>query len=315
MSGKFWLTLWCTAFLISSLSVAGAAQPDQTLPPPPGIQSPSDMPAKTPPQTPTQAPVQAPTAACGPQLVTCTVMVPQTTFKTITVPGIVCRPEVRQQNVTVCRMVPETQMVSCTATVVVPERRTATQTFTVCRMTYETANRQITVMVPQTETRQGVRTVCKPVAVQETQTVCKDMGSWGTQSYVDCCGCTRTCQVWTPKIVTEQVPVTVYKPQFVEEQFNYQVVVCHPEQRTITEQIAKPVYETQNREVSYVVPVAKQVERQIPQTTFRPVTENKVVNYTVMIPQRIERQVTVPVCTMVPKQVTYAVPQCGACGW
>jgi len=43
---------------------------------------------------------------------------------------------------------------------------------------------------------------------------------------------------------------------------------------------------------------------------------DKVVNYTVMVPQRIERQVTVPVCTMVPKQVTYAVPPpCGGCGW
>jgi len=245
-------------------------------------------------------------------------MVPQTTFKTITVPDVVCRPEVRQQNVTVCRMVPETQMVNCTATVVVPERRTATQNYTVCRMTYEAASRQITVMVPQTETRQGVRTICKPVAVQGTQTVCKDMGTWDTRCYVDCCGCTRTCQVWVPNVVTEQVPVTVYKPQFVEEQFNYQVVVCRPEQRTITEQVAKPVYEAQSREVSYVVPVAKQVQRQVPQTTFRAVTENKVVNYTVMVPQRVERQVTVPVCTMVAKQVTYAVPPCapcGGCGW
>ena len=171
-------------------------------------------------------------------------------------------------------------------------------------------------MVPQTETRQGVRTVCKPVAVQETQTVCKDMGTWGTQSYVDCCGCTQTCQVWVPNIVTEQVPVTVYKPQFVAGIVHLSGRDLPAEQRTITEQIAKPVYETQTREVSYVVPVAKQIERQVPQTTFRQVMENKVVNYTVMVPQRIERQVTVPVCTMVPKQVTYAVPPpCGACGW
>src|SRR4029079_18387222 len=168
----------------------------------------------------------------------------------------------------------------------------------------------------QTEMRQGVRTVCQPVAVQETQTVCKDMGTWGTQSYVDCCGCTQTCQVWMPNVVTEQVPITVYKPQFVQESYTYPVVTCRAEQRTISEQIAKPVYETQTREVSYVVPVAKQVERQVPQTTFRQVTENKVVNYTVMVPQRVERQVTVPVCTMVPRQVTYAVPPpCGGCGW
>ena len=187
-------------------------------------------------------------------------MVPQTSFKTITVPDVICRPETRQQNVTVCRMVPETQMVNVTQQIVVPERRTATQPYTVCRMTYESVARQFTVMVPQTETRQGTRTVCKPIAVQEMQPVCKDMGQWTTQSFVDCCGCTQTCQVYVPNIVQEQVPVTVYKPQFVEEAFTYQVVTCRPEQRTVTEQVAKPVYETQTREVSYVVPVAKQIE-------------------------------------------------------
>jgi hypothetical protein len=208
-------------------------------------------------------------------------------------------------------------MITCNETVCVPERRTATQQYTVCRMTSETVAHQVTVMVPHTETRQATRTVCKPVAVQATKTVCKDTGHVETQCYTDCCGCTQTCQVWKPNIVTEQVPITVYKPHFVQEQFNYNVVACHPEQRTITRQIAKPVYETRNREVSYVVPVPKQVQRQVPKTTLRPVVENKTVNYTVMVPQRVERQVTVPVCTMVPKQVSYTVPSCpgGACGW
>src|SRR5207237_4977180 len=96
------------------------------------------------------------------------------------------------QEVTVCRMVPETQMVNCTATVVVPERRTTQQTFNVCRMTFETAQRQVTVMVPQMQTRQGTRTVCKPLAVQETQTVCKDAGQWQRQRDVDRRGSTET---------------------------------------------------------------------------------------------------------------------------
>jgi len=327
MTGKLWLTLCCTALFTASLATANAVQPNPGLLPPPvsggTIQSPSDMPStpsKGAAASPVQGPVQAPSpaAACGPQVVTCTVMVPQVSYKTVTVPGVICRPETRQQNVTVCRMVPETKMVNVSTMIVVPERRTTTQEYTACRMTYETASRQITVMVPQTETRQGLRTVCRPVAVQETQTVCKDVGSWSTQCYVDCCGCTRTCQVWVPNIVTEQVAITVYKPQFTQEPYTYQVVTCRAEQRTITEQVAKPVYETRTREVSYCVPVAKQVERQVPQTTFHQVTENKLVNYTVMVPQRIERQVTVPVCTMVPKQVTYTVPACGSCsrcGW
>jgi len=241
-------------------------------------------------------------------------MVPQVSYQTVTVPAIVCRPEVRQQNVNYCRMVPETQMVNVTSTVVVPEQRTTTQQYTECRMTYETVSRQITIDVPQMETRQGTRTVCKPVAVQETTTVCRDMGGWQTQSYTDCCGCTHCCQVWVPNVVTEKVPVTVYKPQFVEEAFQYQVMTCRQEQRTIQEQVAKPVYETKSREVSYVVPVSKQIERQVPQTTLKPVMEQRTVNYTVMVPQRIERQVTVPVRTMVAKQVTYQVPTCNTCG-
>jgi hypothetical protein len=192
--------------------------------------------------------------------------------------------------------------------------------YTDCRLTYETVSRQITVDVPHTETRQGTRTVCKPVAAQEMRTVCRHVGQWETRSFTDCCGCTHSCQVWADKVITEQVPVTVYKPHFVEEPFQYQVVVCRPEQRTITQQVAKPVYETKSREVSYFVPVAKQIQRQVPRTTLKPVTEQKTVNYTVMVPHQVERQVTVPVCTMVPKQVTYQAPTCGpvcapGCGW
>jgi hypothetical protein len=244
-------------------------------------------------------------------MTTMTVMVPQVTYKTITVPAVVCQPEVRQQTINVCRLVPETTMVTCNTTVMVPERRTSTQTFNVCRMTFESVTTPVTVMVPHTEVRQGTRTVCKPVAVQVTQTVCKDLGSWQTKSYVDRCGCAQTCQVWAPNIVTEQVPVTVYKPQFVEEQFNYTAVVCRPETRNITRQIAKPVVETKTQEVSYIVPVPKQVQREIPQTTYRPVTEQRNVNFTVMVPTRVERQVTIPVCEMVAKQVS--VPVCATC--
>ena len=320
MYSKLWLLLCSTVLFAASLPANCLAQGHQPLPPPPAAApgSPSDMPGKSPIQAPAQAPVPAPlqTAACGPQVVTCTVMVPQMSYKTITVADVVCRPEVRQKNMTVCRMVPETTLVNRVETIVVPEQRKTTQTYTECRMTYETVQRQVTVMKPHFETRQATRTVCKPVMVQETRTVCKDLGQWTTQSYADCCGCTRTCQVWAAKPVTEQVSVAVCKPHFVEEPYTYQIVVCQPEQRTVNVQVAKPVYETKTREVTCLVPVAKQVERQVPQTTFRPVTESRVVSYTVMVPQRVERQVQVPVCTLVPKQVSYAVPPaCGRCGW
>jgi hypothetical protein len=317
MSKSRWILLAAALFALSG-GFTAQAQSDQVLPPPPGTASvqqpvtPSKSPVQSPTQSPMQAAVQSPAV---PQTVTCTVMMPQVSYKTVTVPAVQMRPEQRQQEITVCRMVPETQMMSCTATVMVPEQRTAQQTFNVCRMTFETAQRQVTVMVPRMETRVGTRTVCKPVAVQTTQTICRDAGSWQTQSYTDCCGCTHSCQVWVPNMVTQQVPVTVYQPQMMQEQFNYNIVTLHPQQQTINEQVAKPVFETQTREVNYFVPVAKQIEQQIPRTTFKQVTENRTVNYTVMVPERVERQVQVPVCTMVPKQVTYMVPPCGPCGW
>jgi len=353
-----WPQLLCVALIAASPQAGHTAQPSTTAQPgataPPGgaapgaaatEASPSDQagsPAGTkgavpaplmqqaplqaplkqgPVQGPVQGPLQAPQkgAVQAPQVVTCTVMVPQVTYKTMTVTQMVPTPEVRQQEVQVCRLVPETKMVNTVQTVVVPEQRTMEQPYTVCRLTMETATRQVTVMVPQMETRQGVRTVCRPVAVQETQTVCRDLGGYQTQTYVDCCGCTQTCQVYVPNIVREQLPVTVYKPQFVEEPFTYQAVTCRPEQRTITQQIAKPVYETKTRQINYTVCVPRQIEKQVPQTTVRPVTETKTVNYTVMVPREVQKQVTVPVCTMVPKQVSYTLPPpcppCGGCGW
>jgi hypothetical protein len=74
------------------------------------------------------------------------------------------------------------------------------------------------------------------------------------------------------------------------------------------------VYETKSREVAYLVPVTKYVERQVPHTVCRQVTEEKVVNHTEMVPTPVERTVTVPVCTMVAKQVSYTVRCCsGGC--
>jgi hypothetical protein len=252
--------------------------------------------------------------ACGQQLVTKTVMVPHMTYKTMTVPCVVYRPQVRQATVNVARKIAETQMVVCRQTVLVPEKRTKEVNYTVCRMAYEDVTSNVTVMVPQSETRQGTRTVCKPVQVQETATVCKDMGHWDTKTFVDCCGCQRSYQCWVPNVVTEKVPVTVWKAQLVEEPYTYQVVTCRPETKQVTHRVAKPTYENMTRNVTYTVAVPKLVERQVPHTTFRCVMEPKVVNYTEMVATKAVRRVKVPVCTMVPKQVTYAVSTCGGCG-
>jgi hypothetical protein len=181
-------------------------------------------------------------------------------------------------------------------------------------MTFETVERPITVMVPHTEMRQGVRTVCQPVPVQIAKTVCRDVGGWDTKSYVDCHGCVQTCSVYVPNVITEQVPVTVLKPQMVEVPFTYPETVCRPETRTVTERIPRPVFETRTREVPFTVPVPRQVEKQVPVTTFRQVVEEKVVPYTEMVPVTVERTVRIPVCTMVPKTISYTLPVCEPCG-
>ena len=243
-------------------------------------------------------------------------MVPQVTYKTMTVKAMVCRPEPRQTTVKVCqararnkdRHLPNDGHGARTAQ--------ADVAYTECHMTYEDVTRNVTVMVPHTEMKQAVRTVCKPVQAQEMRTVCKDMGKWETKSYVDACGCTCSCPVWVPNIVTEQVQVTVYKPQFVEEPYTFEAVVCTPEVKQITQRIAKPVYETKTREITCTVAVPRFVERQIPVTTCRPVIEEKVLNYTAMVPTPVDRQISVPVCTLVPKTVTCTVPacECNSCG-
>jgi len=299
------LPLCCAVALVASLaSTCPAAGPN-----------PTQAPTQAPVQAPVQAPLPAPMKEAAPQVVTKTIMVPHTTYKTITVPDVVCKPELRQKTVTVCRSIPETTFETCVETVMVPQTQFKTVNYTACRMEFDTVTRPMTVMTSHAEVRQGTRTVCKPVQTQEMRTVCRDLGQWSTKSYVDCYGCEQTCNVWLPNVVTEQVPVTVWKPQFSEEPYTYTEMVCRPETREVTEHIPRRVYETKTRQVACLVPVAKQVERRIPRTTFRQVTEEKVVNYTVMVPHHVQRQVQVPVCTLVPKQITVAVPTCDRCGW
>jgi hypothetical protein len=295
-----WVLLACCLFVVCG--ARANAQPAA-----PASPSPSQLPAPTPSvkQAPTQAPLQAP-AVC-----TQTIMVPQTTYKTMTVVDVVCKPVVRQREVTACRMVPQREMVTCRTTVMAPEQKTRAVSYTACRMTYEDVARTVTVMVPHKEVQQATRTVCKLVQTQVTKSVTRDAGGWGTKSFVDCCGCTHECQVWMPNLVTEQVACTVFKPQLFQEPCTVETMVCRPEQRQFTERVAKPVYETVTRNVSCMVAVPKVVEKQVARTTYRPVVEKKLVNVTEMVPTRVERQVTVPVCTMVAKVVACK----GCCGW
>src|SRR5688572_30357964 len=76
---------------------------------------------------PVQAPATAGHAAptCG--VVTRTIMVPQTTYKTISVSDVEMRPVTRTRTVPVTRLVPETQTVMRLVTIEVPVQRTRTE--------------------------------------------------------------------------------------------------------------------------------------------------------------------------------------------
>lgn len=253
---------------------------------------------------------------CQPQTVTKTIMVPHTEYRTMTVRHTVCKPVVHQKTVPVTCMIPETAVVTRTVPIVRPEARVKTVTYQVCHMNYEVVNETITVQVPHTEMRQGTRTICRPVTETVMRTVCQHTGHYAARTYTDCDGCVHTCHVWVPQIVTRQVPVAVTRPEYVEVPFEYPVIVCRPEERVITRHIPRQTYETKTRDVHYLVAVTHYVEKQFPKTVFRPVTQEKIVSYTEFVPEQVERLVTVPVCTMVPKTVTYTLGcgHCAACG-
>lgn len=248
-----------------------------------------------------------------PQVVTKTIMVPQTTYKTMTVSDVVCKPELRQKMVTCTRMIPETTMVTRPIPVVTLEPRTRIESYRVCHMSYETVTETIQVPVPHTEMRQGVKTVAKPVYATEMRTVCRPAGRYEPRCTIDCHGCAQTCSVWVPGVETVEVPVTVCRPEFVEVPYSYPVTTCKYEPRTVTRQIPRPTYETKTREVAYTVPVTKYVDRQVPHTVLKPVTEEKMVTYTEMVPTPVQRTITVPICTLVPQEVTCTVG-CATCG-
>src|SRR5262245_24335591 len=77
-------------------------------------------PAQAPQQAPMASPVQAP------QTITKTIMVPETTYKTVTQTCTVMKPVTRQESVPYTRMVAENQTVTKLVTIQVPEQRTRT---------------------------------------------------------------------------------------------------------------------------------------------------------------------------------------------
>ncbi len=275
---------------------------------------------------PLQAPIQkAPIQAPQPRVVTKTIMVPHVEYQTRMVTDYVCTSVPRQRTVPVTRMVPETHMVVRRFPVVTPQPRTKIEVYRVCHMEYEEVPATITVCVPYIEMRQGVRTVCSMVQETVMQTVSEESGHWedapsaggpvqkGMEQAPLQKGPIQKGRVWVPEVVKRQVPVTTWRPETTQVPFEYPVHLTRLESRPTTRTLARPRYETKEREIHYTVPVTTYVEREVPHTVCRPVTEERVVHYTECVRTPVEREVRVPVCTLVPKTITYTIWPCDTC--
>jgi hypothetical protein len=248
-----------------------------------------------------------------------TILVPQWTTETRTVRVVEFRPEVCEKTITVLRREPYTETVTRAVTV-------KTVTRTVAKPIWRDVEQQVTVMVPYQEKRQGVRLVCQQVPVQETRTICRDRGQWEERAVEVACapacgGCgpcgaadcaprtiARTVKVWVPNLVKEEVPVTVYRTQMVEQPFEYTVTLCRPETKSMTVRVCEYETEEQSLEVQYTVCVPEQHMQTLEVTRVRCVPEQQTVQCTVQVPHVVEKQVQVPVCRMVPKTITCEVP-------
>jgi len=266
--------------------------------------------------------------ACCPsyQVVQKTVMVPTMVPQTRVVTGCEYTCEVRERPVTVYRCVPEVRQVRQVYTVMVPQTRVREHVYNVAVPMMEEVEQPYTVCVPYQEVRQGVRKVCRAVEVQETRTVCRDLGCWeqstcykqiaplrwGCFGRLACGGCAPVVccaqMVWVPNIVTEEVPVTVCKYETVDEPCEYTVTLYRTEQRTRRVKVCRYVTEQRRCQVQETVCVPQQRERLCNVTTYRTVAQQVTQRCTVMVPHQVQREVTVMVCQMVPKQVCCRVP-------
>lgn len=292
-------------------------------------------------------------APCGEvayQLIQRTVYVPMLMKERRTVHVTEYHHEVRQRTVNVSRYVPETKAVREVYMAMVPEVHERVENYRVQKPVWREVEQQVVVQVPQVERRAGVRHVCRPVQTQEMRTIVRDQGQWEevpcespcfSAGYIDGCGrvarrlrgcggcggcgecaydagcggaVVHTHRVWRPNLVTEQVPVTVWRYENTEEPFEYSVTVFKPEVQVRRVKVCDFVAEERQRTVKYTVCVPQRRERVRNITTYRVLCEPQVQNYTVRVPHVATREVDVTVCRMVPKQVQVRVPVCGPVG-
>lgn len=267
-----------------------------------------------------------------------TVLVPHRSHEVRTVKVTEFRPEPRQRTITVRKQVPYTESKTEEFVVMVQKTEIRQVTHMVCRPVVEQVEQSYTVMVPQQETRKGVRhtAVCRPETV--TATVFVDRGHWEDRLVsVPCiqprrwcpcgwCGRCASCvplfttqciRTWVPNIVGEKVTRTVMRPEVIEQPYEFTVTVYKPELQKRLVSVTKMVSEQVTKEVPYTVCVPEKRTRNVEVTKCRTVEEPKTITETVMVPVQVEKKITVPVCTMVPKTVQQCirvwVPNAPAC--
>ena len=263
----------------------------------------------SPPDPPPPA-CQEPTRRCRPVAVARTILVPRISYQQTKVPVIALQPQVKEKTITALRFVPEQRTVTRLVPVIVPEEETVTETYTECRLVEEEVIQEVVVWQPHSEVQEGTRTTSRPVLTEETRTISKDVGGWREKRWVDAHGCQRRCRVWAPKIVTEQIRVTVPKLEAIETPYREEAVVYSPETRTVTQRVCKPVYETKTREVTRTVCVEKLVEREFTEVAWRRVAEEQVVNY--LVPEVVaeERELLTATRELIPKRVMCIIGGC-----
>ncbi len=263
-----------------------------------------------------------------------TVLVPET--RTGTINCVQYKTEARQRTCMVTKQVAETHTVQFNYTVGVPEMRTRTVEYAVCKPVMSTETEQYAVCVPYTEIRHGSREVCRMVASPSSYSVCVDQGHWEDRPVPSCacscgCGChpmnwcgnccsscggcesppaCRTCRVWVPNWVTQQVQCTVMKPVMETVPYDYQVTLYKQEVRTRPVQVCHLVQEMRSEQVQYMVCVPQT------RTGTREVVECKCVSvpvtetYDVCVPYTVQRQVQYAVCVPQTRTASREVTEC-----
>jgi hypothetical protein len=258
--------------------------------------------------------------------------VPKTETVTRNYTVMVPQQQTRTVNYTVCKPVYTNETVQYTVQVPYTEAREATRR--ICRRVPTTLTRTITVDEGHWETQAPVACDTGGDDCAGYASNCGDCGNGcgngyghghgrrhrsgyrGYGSYGggcgSCGGCDTGCnsQVWVPNPVQKEINYTVYKTQYEDQPYTYNVCLTRAETRERTVQRCSLVNEAKTREVSFTRMVPEERTKSFEVTRYECVPEERTQAYTVNVPYQVDKEIQVQVCKMVPK--TIMVPACNS---